>query len=1269
MRDAALLTNLRLVTDNDRIAVILPDGSTIRSTHTATLDLPTLPLAARHAHVFPDLIGSLISIGVLTDHGMTALYDATTVTIYSGKTAVLRGLRSPDNRLWFFDLAAATSPDPPPAVHSAAAMFPSNSTHMQIVAWYHATLGSPAVPTMLAAVDRGYVKFPGLTAAMIRKYPPQAVATSQGHLDQRKQGLQSTKSQPSAPPTAVGTTVAALEEEIESDLHPAATVPQPPAHTPTVVLTRVVTVPPRSGKRATDLTGRYPRPSKRGNQYCMVMFCEDENYIHVEPLHCREQNNYVKAYTAADSFFRSRGIIPRFERLDNETSKQLERFCRNNEIKVQYCPPGMHRANKAERAIRTWKNHFISTLYTADPSFPISSWDELLEHAELTLNLMRTSGRTEHISAWHQVHGAPFDFMSTPIAPPGIRIVTHDKPSARGSWAPHGEEGFYVGPALNHYRCFRVITKSTQSERITDTASWHPSDALRLPGASLHDTVIALLTHLQVTLDRLAISPTAVHHERQPLQAAIPPLTSAIQSLIDVFSDDSATAERDPPPTAPPAVQQPLHSAPTAVVTVQPTTAAAPAPISVNTPAVQRVLLNNTPRATVAAEPPQQAPLVAPPPPASLQPTATRHSQRVTRAPAWLSAQAVMEYHICAALMDTTMMPKRPVAPLSYGSAKRGPNTLRWEQAESEEFLRLIEETQTMHFILRSQIAPGRMWSYYNPQVKIKIKEGVETYRVRGTYGGDKGDYEGDRTAWVADLTTIKIMLNAAVSEDADFICADIKDFYLGTTLERPEYMRIHKRQIPRDIQLRYNLDSMWDTDDCVFVEINKGIYGLPQAGKLAQERLVQQLAKHGYHAAAHTPLLFKHITRPISFALVVDDFGIKVKGLEHAEHLFAALRELYTITVDYKGAKFIGISIAFDRVAKTVSLSMPGYIENALERFGITLADYATDSPAVYVTPTYGSKLQQLTTVDSSAELSAADTKFIQQVIGVLAYYARAVDATMITTVHKIGSQQAHPTAAIMEATQRLLQYAANYPDAVLVYHASDMHYVIHSDASYLSETNSRSRAGGLHFLTNNSTDDSLLVNGALECISTIIPTVVASACEAEYAAMYLNATSGEGIRNTLADFGYPQQATPLISDNTGAVGISNKTVTQRRSKSIAMRYHWLQDRIADKHFKSGWQRGKSNLADYFTKTHPVRHFKHMRKYYVRTGDSRQKYPVRYTVGPTTDLLADSEGVLEQGTPLYSPYSVHQSGSQRNPQVRFSQNPPTILKPCNPHH
>eukprot|EP00978_Attheya_sp_CCMP212_P036552 scaffold166612_cov63-Attheya_sp.AAC.1 len=82
-------------------------------------------------------------------------------------------------------------------------------------------------------------------------------------------------------------------------------------------------------------------------------------------------------------------------------------------------------------------------------------------------------------------------------------------------------------------------------------------------------------------------------------------------------------------------------------------------------------------------------------------------------------------------------------------------------------------------------------------------------------------------------------------------------------------------------------------------------MYGLPQAGILANKRLKKHLAKSGYHERPRTPGLFRHETRPITFCLVVDDFGIKYVGQEHADHLLDTLRTQYTMTTDWDGTNY----------------------------------------------------------------------------------------------------------------------------------------------------------------------------------------------------------------------------------------------------------------------------------------------------------------------------------------------------------------------------
>ena len=208
-----------------------------------------------------------------------------------------------------------------------------------------------------------------------------------------------------------------------------------------------------------------------------------------------------------------------------------------------------------------------------------------------------------------------------------------------------------------------------------------------------------------------------------------------------------------------------------------------------------------------------------------------------------------------------------------------------------------------------------------------------------------------------------------------------------------------------------------------------------------------------------------------------------------------------------------------------------------------------------------YGFNTPRLTT----ASPSATDVKRLQEIVGALLSYARAVDCTMLTAVNHIASEQARPTQHVLAAAHRVLQYAASYPAHELLYHACDMVLYIPSDASYLSRSGARSVAGGLLYCGNNNDDTT--INGALLTVSCIIPTVCSAVSEAEYAACFINA----------------QPVTQLLCDNRCAVGIANNNIKVKRSKAIDIRYHWLRDRIRHKEFNVC--KGADNLADFFTK------------------------------------------------------------------------------------
>ena len=100
---------------------------------------------------------------------------------------------------------------------------------------------------------------------------------------------------------------------------------------------------------------------------------------------------------------------------------------------------------------------------------------------------------------------------------------------------------------------------------------------------------------------------------------------------------------------------------------------------------------------------------------------------------------------------------------------------------------------------------------------------------------------------------------------------------------------------------------------------------GFLQAGILAQQLLEKRLNKCGYHQSTLVPGLWAHEWIPIQFTLVVDDFGVKYTGEEHANHLKAVLNKDYTITHNWNGAKYVGITLDWDYTEQKVHLYMPG--------------------------------------------------------------------------------------------------------------------------------------------------------------------------------------------------------------------------------------------------------------------------------------------------------------------------------------------------------
>jgi hypothetical protein len=226
-----------------------------------------------------------------------------------------------------------------------------------LVHYLHKALFSPTKAAMLQAVKDGHlITWPGLTEDAINKHLKLTPATAMGHMNQRRQNIWSTSKAP-----------AEKQQPPDKDL---------------VTKTQLVyAVVVDQGQLYTDLTGKFPVLSSKGKSYVMVCYIYDCYYVKVIPIKSRSASEWVKSYDRFHQELTIKDFKPKLQTLDNEASAALKNYFTVNDITYQLVPPHCHRRNAAERAIRTFKEHFVAGLSSVDPSFPMHLWYRLLPQA------------------------------------------------------------------------------------------------------------------------------------------------------------------------------------------------------------------------------------------------------------------------------------------------------------------------------------------------------------------------------------------------------------------------------------------------------------------------------------------------------------------------------------------------------------------------------------------------------------------------------------------------------------------------------------------------------------------------------------------------------------------------------------------------------------------------------------------------------------------------------------------------------------------------
>ena len=1237
------------------ITVGVANGNSMQQVATAPLPFENIPEGADGASLFANMPNPLLGCGRFVKEGCYVVLDTPTAQVIDKKTGnvIISADFEPWSATWNVYpnkpqrpiLPGPTQTRYPRPPLETPTKLANNAyrihTKGELATFYGGSAGWPVKSTWIDAINRGsYASWPGLTAAMVHKHYKRSEFTVLGHLHARRSGIQSTKKQ--VPVAEMP--VADLVQEENASLTP----PRPGILLTTTrhVGAHLIAFSSLKSYIATDFCGRFPDMSSRGMNYIFILYDYDSNTILAAPTKSRHGPAMIEAYDKCYKQLTDAGLTPVLQYLDNEISKDLIESIKTKKLNYQLASPNDHRLNPAERAVQTFKNHFVSILTGCDRAFPKYLWCRLIPQAVQTLNFLRKSRINPKLSAHDQVFGV-FDYNRTPLAPLGTKVVIHERPKQRGTWSAHGQLGWLTGPAMHHYRHFQINVSSTGGDRVSDTVEFIPTNYI-MPRTSSRDRIAAALDEITHAIANPCPRSPFLNGEQT-------------QEIVNELSDIFSTHEQ-PPRVVPlrPRPKTPSAQPPPRVA--RPRIQPLPYP---NGTVIAKVFDNTVYNGTIHHHDARRnlykiiytdgdseelthsevakelhlekkrlskpARLLTHADPWTTQQSGRRRSPRITKlhsagfcnaannlSPNWYDAVADIRqpYKYANSVLD-----KETGKQLEYRQLINHPRLkTAWLHAGGNEFGRLfqgmndtkgierVKGTNTCFWIPKHMVPRDKKVTY--PRIVCDEKpDKDEVNRVRITAQGQLLEYLGDVATETAGLTTTKILFNSVLSTaHAKFMALDISNMYLNTHLKDFQYMKFRLNIIPQDVIDQYNLLDLVDKDGWVYCEIRKAIYGLKESGKLANIQLKKVLANADYHPCRFTHGLYRHKTRPIAFSLVVDDFGVKYTNKCDAEHLLSVLSAKYPMKADWTGTRYLGMSLKWTYANihkdRNVQLSMPGYVNESLILFGHILKT-PTHAASPYTAPIYG-KHQQMATVITAPTFTDKEVKRLQNICGRFLYYARAIDSTMMHALNDLATQITTGTMSTTKAIDCFLNYAATHPNASITYYASDMILKCDSDAAYLVAPKARSRAGGYIYLGNHCVNTQI-INAPIMVIATILKMVVGSAAEAEIAALYHCAQELVPLRTACIELGHkqPTTGTPLRTDNSTANGILNGTLHQKRSKAIDMRFYWLQDRVSQKMFKVAWAPGKVNLADYYTKHHPSKHVRRVRPLYTTQANS----------------------------------------------------------------
>ena len=1157
---------------------------------------------------------NLLSVPQLTKNGLTVVYGQDTCSILTKppdidpSTIQLTAHKDPHSNLYII-----------PQEREIVSAFKMLQTHYSIANantyeairfWHKCFAGAPA-NILYHAVSHfsDFKTFPNLTAEGMRKNWPFLDKTYLGH-----------------------------NREIPHSRH--STKPQSTIKITMKKLIKLCKVPAPDKTVYADAIGKkFPITSCRGYRYILNIFCAELDITHSELLKDDTGPELLKAYQRGIEWFRLKGYIVTDLMTDNKSSKEIDKYFSEPSTKIEYnkCPPHEHRANKSERDIQTWEAYFISALTLADYKFPIEAWCYTIPQVDLIVNLLRPSPTNPNKSAWSSFLGKDFDYNQTPFVPIGTKGLVYIPPQERPKLDIKAVQMFFTSIAPQHYRCWNMYNPVTNKEVVRHNVIFQPTH-YTLPGGNSNDILEKAISTFTAAIQALSLPSDkniqALKHSENLLQSARELGKIFNQSLPqyeEKYADfprintDLEAMETGPPAnissTMPTITRVPDNQPPPANQPPSPTLPI-PTPPTSNTRHIQfnptvaerteyynddyeEVQQHDTTKALQMKASPTHIqlkkyngkdcpPFKLPPPNINIDHLQTNPN------PDHLcdSKQKLYESGFTTKASDSLTKRAHDVPKLSYTKESKGPNKSKVDKAMADEIDRLVSITQCTEFVDKIPKGAETTYPVHVLENKYDDKQALQ-FRIRTTINGKNLTYDKGNSSKVASNLTTNILLNLAASTGAHIIRTDISNFFLEHQLKEPRYLKYPWESIPEASRIKYKLKPNTDRNgnQFVYMQVNKAMYGLKESNAISAKDLQYRLSQDGYYYTGEHGL-YIHADRKTIIDIHVDDFlplvfGTHEQKYANAQHLVQCLEKTYKkVKANYNGldqptpptyykTDFCGLTIEHYLKERKIEISMPDYYQKLIKSIPAHIKPRNTPGKPYDIK--YGQKEQfskTLPTIQITKQQEADLQKFCGQVI----WYSQ-IAPDVSAALSKLASQIKLPNSETIGQYEFFQGYFKRYGNHKITYHASNMILHAFSDASFDSDTKSRSRGGYVLCLANGQPN---VINGPIAFKSHILPGVPRSTAEAEIEQHFDTGDIINQARNILEVIGYKQKPVIILSDNMCSIDYANDQTKGKRLKSLERRLQWLKYQVEQGAIIFQYVTSENNLADLFTKLFP---------------------------------------------------------------------------------